>query len=352
MQAARLPLRQDSAAPAGSDARADSALPGLKPLGPGSRALAEGRSGSWGIGGTSGGLGGRLGASGGRSGRLGASGGRGGRVGASGARIEASGTRVEACGSDASATGSGTSMADTVVDEIKAAGGQAAATYGSVTDDEAAAAMVKCAVDNFGRLDILINNAGILRDRSFKNMTDAEWDAVIDVHLRGSYLATKHAWKQMLEQGEGGRIIMTSSTSGLIGNFGQANYGAAKAGMAGFMRVLALEGVKYGITVNVLAPAALSRMTEDLMPESEETAVRMAPEKVSPTVAWLCTDAAAKVTGRQFCVSGNRTTLLSWQYDVLAEKDPMSDPWTVEAIGEQIEASMDRWPKLLKPMEV
>ena len=274
-------------------------------------------------------------------------------------------------------TGSSTSMADTVVDEIKAAGGKAAATYGSVTDDAAAAAMVKCAVDNFGRLDILINNAGILRDRSFKNMTDAEWDAVIDVHLlgcqiaaaqvymtdaewdavidvhlRGSYLATKHAWAQMLEQGEGGRIIMTSSTSGLIGNFGQANYGAAKAGMAGFMRVLALEGVKYGITVNVLAPAALSRMTEDLMPESEETAVRMAPEKVSPTVAWLCTDAAAKVTGRQFCVSGNRTTLLSWQYDVLAEKDAMDGPWSVEAIGEQIEASMERWPKLLKPMEV
>ena len=249
-------------------------------------------------------------------------------------------------------TGSSNSMADSVVEEIRNAGGQAAATYGSVTDDDAAKAMVQCAVDNFGRLDILINNAGILRDRSFKNMTDAEWDAVIEVHLRGAYLVTKHSWQQMLTQGDGGRIIMTSSTSGLIGNFGQANYGAAKAGLAGFMRVLALEGIKYGITVNVLAPAALSRMTEDLLPESEETAVRMAPEKVSPTVAWLCTDAAAKVTGRQFCVSGNRTTLLSWQYDVLAERDSSDEPWTVEAIGEQIEASMDSWPKLLKPMEV
>ena len=249
-------------------------------------------------------------------------------------------------------TGSSNSMADSVVEEIRNAGGQAAATYGSVTEDDAAKAMVQCAVDNFGRLDILINNAGILRDRSFKNMTDAEWDAVIEVHLRGAYLVTKHSWQQMLMQGDGGRIIMTSSTSGLIGNFGQANYGAAKAGLAGFMRVLALEGIKYGITVNVLAPAALSRMTEDLMPESEETAVRMAPEKVSPTVAWLCTDAAAKVTGRQFCVSGNRTTLLSWQYDVLAERDSSDEPWTVEAIGEQIEASMDSWPKLLKPMEV
>ena len=249
-------------------------------------------------------------------------------------------------------TGSSNSMADSVVEEIRNAGGQAAATYGSVTEDDAAKAMVQCAVDNFGRLDILINNAGILRDRSFKNMTDAEWDAVIEVHLRGAYLVTKHSWQQMLTQGDGGRIIMTSSTSGLIGNFAQANYGAAKAGLAGFMRVLALEGIKYGITVNVLAPAALSRMTEDLMPESEETAVRMAPEKVSPTVAWLCTDAAANVTGRQFCVSGNRTTLLSWQYDVLAERDSSDEPWTVEAIGEQIEASMDSWPKLLKPMEV
>ena len=158
-------------------------------------------------------------------------------------------------------TGAGTSMADGVVDEIKAAGGSAVANYCSVTDDGAAAGMVKSAMDNFGRIDILINNAGILRDRSFKNMTDPEWDAVIEVHLRGAYLATKHVWAQMLEQGEGGRIIMTSSTSGLIGNFGQTNYGAAKAGLAGFMRVLALEGMKYGITVNVLAPRALSRMT-------------------------------------------------------------------------------------------
>ena len=249
-------------------------------------------------------------------------------------------------------TGASTSMADGVVDEILAAGGEAVAHYGSVTSREDAQGMVDAAVNQYGKIDILIANAGILRDKSFKNMTDDMWDEVLDVHLRGTYLTTKVAFDQMLEQGTGGRIIMTSSTSGLIGNFGQANYGAAKAGVAGFMRVLALEGMKYGITVNVLAPAALSRMTEDLMPESEETAVRMAPEKVSPTVAWLCTDAAAKVTGRQFCVSGNRTTLLSWQYDVLAEKDAMDGPWSVEAIGEQIEASMERWPKLLKPMEV
>ena len=249
-------------------------------------------------------------------------------------------------------TGSGQSMADTVVEEIIAAGGKAVANYGSVTDDAAAQSMVKTAMDTYGRVDILVNNAGILRDRSFKNMSDAEWDAVIDVHLRGAYLASKHVWAALLEQGQGGRIIMTSSTSGLIGNFGQANYGAAKAGLAGFMRVLALEGMKYGITVNVLAPAALSRMTEDLMPDTPELAERMAPEKVSPTVVWLCTDDASSVTGRQFCVSGNRTTLLSWQTDVIAEKDSMAEPWSVDEIGEKILQSMPQWPRLLKPNEV
>ena len=252
-------------------------------------------------------------------------------------------------------SGAGTSMADGVVEEITQAGGKAVANYGSVTNDEDAKNMIVAAKDNFGRVDILINNAGILRDRSFKNMPDDEWDAVVEVHLKGSYLATKHAWKEMLEQGDGGRIIMTSSTSGLIGNFGQTNYGAAKAGLAGFMRVLALEGMKYGITVNVLAPGALSRMTEDLpgfAGNEEEAKERMAPNKVSPTVAWLCTPEAANVTGRQFCVSGNRVSLLSWQVDTIAEKDSIEPEWTVDEIGEAMEKSMESWPKLLKPMEV
>ena len=259
---------------------------------------------------------------------------------------------VNDLGGDRHGGGGGTSMADGVVEEIKAAGGTAVAHYGSVTDDSDAAGMVKAAVEHFGRLDILINNAGILRDKSFKNITDDEWDIVIDVHLRGTYLVTKHAWQHMLEQGEGGRIVMTSSTSGLIGNFGQTNYGAAKAGIAGFMRVLALEGMKYGITVNVLAPAALSRMTEDIMPDAPNLDERLAPNKVSPTVVWLCTDDAAKVTGRQFCVSGNRTSLLSWRVDVLAERDALEEPWTVAQIGEEILNGMDDWPKLLRPMEV
>ena len=259
---------------------------------------------------------------------------------------------VNDLGGDRHGAGGGTSMADGVVDEIKANGGKAAAHYGSVTDDQAAADMVKTAVDTFGRLDILINNAGILRDKSFKKMSDEEWDVVIDVHLRGTYLVTKHAWQQMLDQGEGGRIVMTSSTSGLIGNFGQTNYGAAKAGIAGFMRVLALEGMRYGITVNVLAPGAFSRMTEDIMPDTPNLQERMAPEKVSPTVVWLCTDDAAKVTGRQFCVSGNRVSLLSWHVAVITEKDGLEEPWSVAEIGEAMAASQEHWPKLLKPMEV
>ena len=247
-------------------------------------------------------------------------------------------------------TGGSASMADAVVDEITAAGGKAAANYGSVTDPQAARAMVQTAVDNFGKLDICINNAGILRDKSFKNMTDDLWDIVIDVHLRGTYLVSKAVWDRFIEQGHGGRIVNTSSTSGLIGNFGQANYGAAKAGIAGLTRVLALEGMKYGITVNTLAPAAFSRMTADIMPEGVEE--RLAPEKVSPAVVWLCTDEARAVTGRQICVRGNRVSLLSWQVTEIAQKDDLDEPWSVEEIGERMLASMERWPKPLKPMDV
>jgi len=247
-------------------------------------------------------------------------------------------------------SGEGHSMADQVVEEIKTAGGQAVANYGSVSDEAAATQMVQTAVDEFGKIDICINNAGILRDKSFKNMTHEMWDIVIDVHLRGTYLVAKAAWDQMVAQASGGRIINTSSTSGLIGNFGQTNYAAAKAGIAGLTRVLALEGVKYGITVNTLAPAAWSRLTEDIMPEHMQE--RLAPEKVSPVVVWLCTDDAVKVTGRQFCVGQNRISLLSWQVTEIADKDALDEPWTLDEVDERMQASMDSWPKLLKPMEV
>jgi NAD(P)-dependent dehydrogenase (short-subunit alcohol dehydrogenase family) len=239
-------------------------------------------------------------------------------------------------------TGASTSMADGVVDEILAAGGEAVAHYGSVTSREDAQGMVDAAVNQYGKIDILIANAGILRDKSFKNMTDDMWDEVLDVHLRGTYLTTKVAFDQMLEQGTGGRIIMTSSTSGLLGNFGQTNYGAAKAGIAGFMRCRWLEGVKYLITVNVLAPTATSRLTTDILPE--EIQENFPPEAVSPAVVWLCTDEAKDISGRQWLVAGNNVSMLSWQLTPIAQASADAEPWAVADIGEKILASKDQWP--------
>jgi NAD(P)-dependent dehydrogenase (short-subunit alcohol dehydrogenase family) len=241
-------------------------------------------------------------------------------------------------------TGGSSSMADAVVAEIRAAGGRAVADYGSVTKRDDAAAMVQAAVDNFGKLDICICNAGILRDKSFKNMTDDMWDVVVDVHLKGTYLVTKAAYDRMVEQGAGGRIIMTSSTSGLLGNFGQTNYGAAKAGIAGFMRCLWLEGMKYRITVNVLAPTALSRLTEDIFPEG--VGDRFPPENVSPPVVWLCTDEARDVTGRQWLVAGNRVSLLSWQVTPIADQPLDQGTWDVAQIGRHILDSRPGWPPI------
>jgi len=245
-------------------------------------------------------------------------------------------------------TGASHNMADEVVNEIKATGGKAVADYGSVSDKSQTQNMIKTAVDAFGKLDICINNAGILRDKSFKNMTDEMWDVVMSVHLRGTYLVTKAAFDHMVDRGQGGRIIMTSSTSGLIGNFGQTNYGAAKAGTAGFMRCLALEGVKYGITVNLLAPTAWSRLTEDIIPQ--QMADNVPPEKISPAIVWLCTDEAKDITGRQFLVRGNRVSLLYWASQVIAQKPETEGAWDVEDVGREIRASMEKWPKPFNAM--
>jgi len=254
---------------------------------------------------------------------------------------------VNDLGGAADGTGEGTRVAETVVQEIKDAGGKAVADFGSVTSADDAQAMVDAAVSEFGKIDILINNAGILRDKSFKKMTEDLWDPVIDVHLKGCFHLTKVAYAKLLEQGTGGRIIMTSSTSGLVGNFGQTNYGAAKAGIAGFMRCLAIEAKKAGITVNVLVPNAYSRMTADLFPEGSEE--RFAPEKVSPAVAWLCSDEAGDITGQQFVISGNRVSLLYPASYPIADKDASEGEWTPGEIGERIRKSMDDWPK---PAEV
>lgn len=238
-------------------------------------------------------------------------------------------------------TGSGTSMADEVVEEITAAGGQAVADYGNVSDAEDTRNMVATAVNHFGRLDICIANAGILRDKSFKNMTDDLWDVVVNVHLKGTYLTTKAAYDQMLAQGEGGRIVVTSSTSGLLGNFGQTNYGAAKAGIAGMARCLYLEGMRYGITVNVLAPTALSRLTDDIFPDAQKA--QFPPERVSPMVVWLCSEEAKDVTGRTWLVAGNRVSMLAWDLRPIATKDEADGPWDVEEVGQAILATQESW---------
>ncbi|NBO54033.1 MAG: SDR family oxidoreductase [Actinobacteria bacterium] len=186
------------------------------------------------------------------------------------------GGAVDGSGSDASA-------AQRVVDEIKALGGEAVADHNSVATAEGGAAIVQTAIDAFGKVDIVVNNAGILRDKSFHNLTPDLTNAVLDVHLKGAFHVTQPAFVKMREQGYG-RIISTSSAAGLFGNFGQANYGAAKMGLVGFTRVLAVEGERFNIKANVIAPLALTRMTEEIMGVLKD---KVSPEQVSPMVAFL-----------------------------------------------------------------
>ncbi|MBL4680666.1 MAG: SDR family NAD(P)-dependent oxidoreductase [Pseudomonadales bacterium] len=242
-------------------------------------------------------------------------------------------------------SGASASMADVVVEKIKAAGGKAVANYGNVTNEDDAKAMVQSAVDSFGKIDFIIANAGILRDKSFKKMTNEMWDIVIDVHLRGTYLTVKAAYDQMIEQGEGGSIVVTSSTSGLIGNFGQTNYGAAKAGIAGFARCLFQEGIKSKIRVNILAPVAWSRLTDDIFPQGQNMEELLSAEKVSPIVVWLGSDEAKDVSGRTFLVQGNNVQLLSWQSHSLAMKDNADDAWSVADVGKSVLENFEHWPK-------
>jgi NAD(P)-dependent dehydrogenase (short-subunit alcohol dehydrogenase family) len=198
-------------------------------------------------------------------------------------------------------TGSDKGAAERVVDEINAAGGEAVGDTNSVATADGGAAIVQSAIDAFGRVDIVINNAGILRDKAFHNMTPDLFDAVIDVHLRGAYHVTQPAWRLMREQGYG-RVISTASGAGIFGNFGQANYGAAKMGLIGFTRVLAVEGAKFNIKANVIAPVARTRMTEDILGSLGD---KLDPKFVSPLVTYLAHE-SCEPTGRVFSVAGGR----------------------------------------------
>src|SRR5215470_10206548 len=196
-------------------------------------------------------------------------------------------------------SGGSASPAQQVVEEIKAAGGEAVADAHSVGTPEDGEAIVQTALDAFGRVDIVVNSAGILRDKAFHNLEPDMLEAVLTVHLKGAFYVTRHAWKLMREQNYG-RVVNTSSSAGILGNFGQTNYGAAKMGLVGFTRVLANEGAKYNIKANAIAPVARTRMTEDLLGPMVD---KLDPGLVSPVAAWLAHE-DCPVTGEVYSVAG------------------------------------------------
>ena len=219
---------------------------------------------------------------------------------------------VNDLGGNIDGTGGDLSPAEQVVQEIKGMGGEAVANGDSVSSWEGAQRLINTAIEAFGDLHAVINNAGILRDRMLTNMTEEEWDAVINVHLKGTFAPSRWAaayWREQAKAGKpvDGRIINTTSVSGIYGNPGQTNYGAAKAGIAAFTNIAALELARYGVTVNAVAPVALTRMTEGLgpAPETDEEREMRSPRWIAPIVTWLASAESSDVTGRVFEASGN-----------------------------------------------
>jgi len=238
---------------------------------------------------------------------------------------------VNDLGGSSHGEGANASAADLVVAEIRAAGGTAVANHDSVTDG---GKIVQNALDSFGRVDVLVNNAGILRDKSFHKMEDADWDLVYKVHVEGAYKVTRAAWPHLREQNFG-RVIFTASTSGIYGNFGQSNYGMAKLGLYGLTRTLALEGRKNNILVNAIAPTGGTRMTEGLIPP--QVFEQLKPELISPLVVYLGSEACAETAGL-FEVGGGWIGKVRWERSLGAGFDPQAgfDAEDVAAQWQQI----------------
>ncbi|CAN5433108.1 SDR family oxidoreductase [soil metagenome] len=245
-------------------------------------------------------------------------------------------------------SGSDLSPAEQVVAEIVGMGGEAVANADNVADWEGAQRMVNTAIETFGDLHVVVNNAGILRDRVLANMTEEEWDSVINVHLKGTFAPSRWAvayWRERAKAGEpvSGRIINTTSVSGIYGNPGQTNYGAAKAGIAAFTNIAALEVARYGVTVNAVAPVALTRMTEGLGPAPETDAEReaRAPHWIAPIVTWLASEESADVTGRVFEASG-QTLAVAEGWVRGPEHAPVDDPTQLgPVVAELVAAARD-----------
>ncbi len=229
-------------------------------------------------------------------------------------------------------SGSDVGPAQKVADEIEALGGVAIANGDSVSTPEGGAAIVQSAIDAYGRVDIVINNAGILRDKTFHKMEDDLLTPVIDVHLKGAFYVTRPAWIHMREQGYG-RVVNTSSNSGILGNFGQSNYGAAKMGLIGLTRVLAAEGAKYNIKANAIAPVARTRMTEELLGPLAE---KLDPSTISPIVGWLAHE-DCPVSGEIYTVAGGRVA----RFFIGMTQGIYSDNLTVEEVRDRFDDIRD-----------
>ena len=240
--------------------------------------------------------------------------------------------------------GSGRSaVAEEVVREIEAAGGRAVANGDTVATVEGGRSILQSALDAFGRADVLVNNAGILRDRTLFKMEEGDWDAVIDVHLRGHYCCTRPFAQYVREQNEPGkRVLCFSSVSGLYGNFGQSNYGAAKAGIAGFSRVLALELAKYGATSNVISPGAATRMTIDLIKGrgvDDDAIAKQGPEHIAPICTWLASEKSQHITGQIFHVARGLVGIM--QQPAVIRSFKSEDVWTLDQLDRALPTLMD-----------